>query len=97
MADIAVVGISAGLRAEDFIMMDFAYAAALLDGHPSLCHPPAASSATSSPAALESFTPAEYMAGAAKGYRIVDLLPAPTLTGFDWLDMTRPETAEGEV
>ena len=45
---------------------------------------------------LESFTPAEYMAGAAKGYRIVDLLPAPTLTGFDWLDMTKPETAEGK-
>ena len=45
---------------------------------------------------LESFTPAEYMAGAAKGYRLVDLLPAPTLTGFDWLDMTKPETAEGK-
>ena len=95
MADIAVVGISAGLKAEDFTMMDFAYAPPFSTA----IHPFATACGVlcnKLSGRLESFTPAEYMAGAAKGYRIVDLLPAPTLTGFDWLDMTRPETAEGK-
>ncbi|HIR60405.1 MAG TPA: FAD-dependent oxidoreductase [Candidatus Faecivivens stercoravium] len=95
MADIAVVGISAGLKAEDFIMMDFAYAPPFSTA----IHPFATACGVlcnKLSGRLESFTPAEYMAGAAKGYRIVDLLPAPTLTGFDWLDMTKPETAEGK-
>ncbi len=95
MADIAVVGISAGLKAEDFIMMDFAYAPPFSTA----IHPFATACGVLCNKLfrrLESFTPAEYMAGAAKGYRIVDLLPAPTLTGFDWLDMTKPETAEGK-
>ena len=93
MADIAVVGITAGLRIEDFLTMDFAYAPPFSTA----IHPFATACCVLSnkmSGRLESITPVEYMNGAAKDYRIVDVLPTPTLQGFDWLDMTKPETAE---
>ena len=37
---------------------------------------------------LDSFTPAEYLAGAAKEYRIVDVNPAgPTIPGATYVDL----------
>ena len=42
---------------------------------------------------LESFTPAEYAAGAAGDYRLVDAHPAPTLPGAQWIDLARVEEA----
>ena len=38
---------------------------------------------------LESFTPAEYAAGAAADYHVIDVLPAPTIPGAEWVDLTR--------
>lgn len=94
MADIAVVGISMGCRAEDFLSMDFAYAPPFSTA----IHPFAAACGVLTnkmTGRLESFTPAEYAAGAAAGYRLVDAHPAPSLPGAEWLDLTRPEQALG--
>lgn len=94
MADIAVVGISMGCRAEDFLSMDFAYAPPFSTA----IHPFAAACGVLTnkmTGRLESFTPAEYAAGAAAGYRLVDAHPAPSLSGAEWLDLTRPEQALG--
>lgn len=33
------------------------------------------------------FTPAEYAAGAAKGYRVIDVLPTPTIPGAQWVNL----------
>ena len=92
MADIAVVGISMGCRAEDFLSMDFAYAPPFSTA----IHPFAAACGVlvnKMTGRLESFTPAEYAAGAAAGYRLVDAHPAPSLPGAEWLDLTKAEQA----
>ena len=48
---------------------------------------------------LESFTPAEYAAGAAKDYHVIDVLPAPTIPGAEWVDLTKigPEGLPGHA
>lgn len=92
MADIAVTGISMGCRAEDFLTMDFAYAPPFSTA----IHPFAAACGVlvnKMTGRLESFTPGEYAAGAAEGYRLIDAHPAPVLPGGEWLDLTKPETA----
>ena len=43
---------------------------------------------------FETFTPEEYAAGAAEGYRIVDACLAPSITGAPYVELT---TVEGEV
>ena len=43
---------------------------------------------------FETFTPGEYAAGAAEGYRIVDACLAPSITGAPYVELT---TVEGEV
>ncbi len=71
MADIAVVGISMGARVEDFVTMDFAYAPPFSTA----IHPFAAACGivlNKLEGRLESFTPAEYAAGAAKDYRVLE-------------------------
>lgn len=90
MADIAVTGISMGCLAEDFITMDFAYAPPFSTA----IHPFASACGVlvnKISGRLESFTPAEYTAGAAKDYRLIDAHPVPTLPGAAWLDLTRAE------
>lgn len=77
MVDIAVTGIAANFKIEDFNTLDYAYAPPFSTAiHPFVqaCY------------ILENkingefvtFTPAEYAAGAAKGYRVIDVLPTPT-------------------
>lgn len=86
MADIAVVGIYARFKIEDFLTMDFAYAPPFSTA----IHPFAAACGVLSnklSGRLESFTPAEYARGDADGYRIIDAHPAPTLQGFDWFHL----------
>lgn len=94
MADIAVVGISAGLKVEDFAAMDFAYAPPFSTA----IHPFAVACGVllnKLSGRLDSFTPAEYAAGAAKEYTLIDAQPAPALPGAPWLDLTKVEaTAE---
>ncbi len=88
MADIAVVGLSAGLKAEDFVTMDFSYAPPFSTA----IHPFAAACGVllnKLSGRLESFTPAEYANGAAKDYILIDAHPAPSIPGAQWLDLTR--------
>ncbi len=91
MADIAVTGISMGCRVDDLLTMDFAYAPPFSTA----IHPLAAACGillNKIQGQLETITPAEYVAGAAKGYHLVDAHPSPTLPGADWFDLTKPET-----
>lgn len=92
MADIAVAGITMGCRAEDFITMDFAYAPPFSTA----IHPFAAACGilvNKLSGRLESFTPVEYAAGAANGYRLIDAHPAPTLPGAEWLNLSKAAEA----
>lgn len=92
MADIAVTGISLGAKVEDFLTMDFAYAPPFSTA----IHPFATSCGVllnKMTGRLESFTPVEYAAGAAKEYKLIDAHPAPTLPGAQWLDLTKVEEA----
>lgn len=91
MADIAVMGISMGACVEDFITMDFAYAPPFSTA----IHPFAAACGillNKMEGRLESFTPAEYSAGAAQEFRVLDAHPAPTLVGSEWVDLTNLES-----
>ena len=91
MADIAVVGLSMGSRAEDFITMDFAYAPPFSTA----IHPFAAACGilvNKMSGRLASFTPAEYASGAAEEYRLIDAHPTSILPGGEWIDLARPET-----
>ena len=92
MADIAVAGITMGCRAEDFITMDFAYAPPFSTA----IHPFAAACGilvNKLSGRLESFTPVEYVAGAANGYRLIDAHPAPTLPGAEWINLSKAAEA----
>ncbi len=96
MANIAVVGISMGARVEDFVTMDFAYAPPFSTA----IHPFAAACGivlNKLEGRLESFTPAEYAAGAAKDYRVLDAHPAPTIPGAEWVDLTNLEPVVGKI
>ncbi len=90
MADIAVAGISLGGKVEDFITMDFAYAPPFSTA----IHPFAAACGilvNKLSGRFASFTPTEYAAGAAAGYKLIDAQPAPALPGAEWFDLTKPE------
>lgn len=86
MTDIAVVGISAGLTLSDFDTMDLAYAPPFSTAiHPFVqaCY----ILENKIGGAFETFTPAEYAAGAAKGYRVIDVQPEPKIFGAEWIDL----------
>ncbi len=91
MADIAVVGISAGLNVEDFVTMDFAYAPPFSTA----IHPFAAACSVMMnkiTGRIESITPAEYASGKAKDYTLIDAHPAPTIPGAEWFDLSKTAT-----
>lgn len=95
MADIAVTGISFGGKVEDFLTLDFAYAPPFSTA----IHPFAAACGVlmnKMTGRLESFTPGEYGAGAAAGYRLIDAHPAPTLPGGEWFDLTKPQESSAK-
>lgn len=76
MVDIAVTGISAGMKLEDFDTLDYAYAPPFSTAiHPFVQACYILENKLSG--AYESFTPAEYAAGKAKGYKVIDASPAP--------------------
>lgn len=85
MADIAVVGISAGLKADDFATMDFSYAPPFSTA----IHPFAAACSiliNKISGRLVTFTPTEYAQGAARDYVLIDAHPAATIPGAVWVD-----------
>lgn len=86
MTDIAVVGISAGLTISDFDTMDLAYAPPFSTAiHPFVQACYILENKISG--AFETFTPAEFASGAAKGYRVIDVQPEPKIFGAEWIDL----------
>ncbi len=88
MADIAVVGISMGIKADDYITMDFAYAPPFSTA----IHPFAAACSVllnKISGRFVTFTPSEYTAGAAKDYILIDAHPAPTIPGAVWMNFSK--------
>lgn len=86
MVDIAVTGIACGMRVEDFDTLDYAYAPPFSTAiHPFVqaCY----ILENKMSGALETFTPAEYAQGAAKGYRVIDVLPQAGIPGAKWVDL----------
>ncbi len=93
ITDIAVTAISLGATAEQLASMDFAYAPPFSTA----IHPFAHTVnilLNKLNGGLDSFTPVEYEAGAAEGYRIVDCAIQPSLPAYPYLDLTK---IEGEV
>ncbi|MGN0588002.1 MAG: FAD-dependent oxidoreductase [Ruminiclostridium sp.] len=93
MTDIAVVAISAGLRIGDFDDLDMAYAPPFSTAiHPFVqaCYV----IGNKMRGEFETFTPLEYLEGKAKGYRVIDVQPAPAIYGAEWVDLGK---VEGEL
>ena len=89
MADVAVTAISLGAKLEDLQSIDFSYAPPFSTA----IHPMAAACSillNKISGRLDSFTPAQYAAGEAKGYRPVDAQPKPSIPGLAWFDLTDP-------
>lgn len=90
LADIAVAAISMNAAVDDLLDMDFAYAPPFSTA----IHPIAVTAGilvNKISGRLKSVTPIEYASGAAAGYRVVDVYPAPTIAGAQWFDLTKPE------
>lgn len=86
MIDIAVTGISMGAKLEDFENLDYAYAPPFSTAiHPFVQAVYILLNKLTG--VLESMTPAEYAAGAAKEYTIVDVAPQPSIPGARWVDL----------
>lgn len=93
MTDIAVVGISAGLSVWDFDTLDMAYAPPFSTAiHPFVqaCYV----LENKMKGQFETFTPAEYLEGAAKGYKVIDVQPEPKIFGAQWVDLGK---VNGEI
>lgn len=86
MVDIAVTGISCGMKLEDFDTLDFAYAPPFSTAiHPfvTACY----ILENKLDGILESMTPAEYQAGAAKDYTVIDALPTAGIPNARWINI----------
>lgn len=88
MVDIAVTGISMGAVIDDFDTLDFAYAPPFSTAiHPFVQACYILENKLSG--AFETFTPAEYAAGKAKGYKVIDAHPTATIPGAQWVDLSK--------
>ncbi len=88
LTDIAVTGIAAGMKIEDFDTLDFAYAPPFSTAiHPFVqaCY----ILENKLNGEFDTFTPVEYAAGAAKGYKVIDAQPKPGIPGAQWVDITK--------
>ena len=88
MVDIAVTGISMGAKVTDFVTLDFAYAPPFSTA----IHPFAQACGileNKLSGALETFTPAEYAAGAARGYTVLDVQQKASIAGAQWIDLSK--------
>lgn len=93
MADIAVVAIAMRARLHQLCNLDFAYAPPFSTA----IHPFAAAVQillNKLSGGLVSIGPAEFRAGAAEGYRVVDTGMAPSIPGAPWLDYTALSAGE---
>ncbi len=88
MVDIAVTGISMGAKLEDFENADYAYAPPFSTAiHPFVQAVYVLLNKLNG--TMVSMTPAEYAAGKAEGYRVIDVAPAPAIRGADYVDLTK--------
>ena len=88
MVDIAVTGIAMGAKIEDFDTLDYAYAPPFSTAiHPFVqaCY----ILENKMSGAYESMTPAEYAATKARGYKVIDVSPAPAIPGAQWVDLAK--------
>ncbi len=93
ITDIGVTAISLGATVEQLAVMDFAYAPPFSTA----IHPFAHSVnilMNKLDGELETLTPAEFAAGAAEGYEIIDCAIEPSLPGKKYLNLTK---VDGEV
>ena len=93
ITDIGVTAISLGATVDQLAVMDFAYAPPFSTA----IHPFAHSVnilMNKLDGELETFTPAEFAAGAAEGYEIIDCAIEPSLPGKKYLNLTK---VDGEV
>ena len=96
VVDVMVAALYQRLRVEDLDLMDLSYAPPFSTAiHPLVTAGYILENKLAGE--LESFTPAEYAAGAAAGYEVVDVLPAPSIPGARWVDLTKigPDGIEG--
>lgn len=93
MADIAVIGINMNSTLEDFENADLAYAPPFSTAiHPFVQAVYILLNKLNGE--LVSMTPAQYSAGAAKGYKVVDVMPEPTIRGAFYVDL---KSVNGEI
>lgn len=93
MVDIAVMGLNMGARLEDFENGDFAYAPPFSTAiHPFVQAVYILLNKINKK--LVSMTPAEYAAGKAKGYQVLDVAPVPTIRGARYVDLGK---VDGEL
>lgn len=86
MVDIAVMGINMGAVLEDFENADFAYAPPFSTAiHPFVQAVYVLLNKLNG--TLVSMTPAEYAAGKAEGYKVVDVAPEPTIRGAFYVNL----------
>ncbi len=86
MVDIAVTGIAMEAKIDDFDTLDFAYAPPFSTAiHPFVQACYILENKLSG--AFETFTPAQYAAGEAKAYRVIDAHPSPSIPGAAWVDL----------
>lgn len=87
ITDIAVVGISQGMKLDDFDTLDLAYAPPFSTAiHPfvTACY----ILENKIDGSFTSMSPAEYLSGAAKGYTVLDVQPAPAIPNARWIDLS---------
>ena len=86
MVDIAVTGIASGMKLEDFDTLDYAYAPPFSTAiHPFVQACYILENKLSGE--FETITPAEYAKGAAKEYRVIDVLPEAGIPGAKWINL----------
>ncbi|HIY51891.1 MAG TPA: FAD-dependent oxidoreductase [Candidatus Olsenella avicola] len=88
VVDVVVTALYQKLAVEDLDLMDLSYAPPFSTAiHPLVTAGYILENKLAGE--LESFTPAEYAAGAASGYTVIDVLPAATIPGAEWVDLTK--------
>lgn len=88
VVDIVVEALYHKLAVEDLDLMDFAYAPPFSTAiHPLVTAGYILENKLTG--AFETFTPAQYAAGEAKDYAVIDVLPAPTIPGAEWVDLAK--------
>lgn len=100
MVDIAVVALTLGASLHDLENMDLAYAPPFSTAIHPFAHTLNVLLNKIS-GGLDSFTPAEYAAGLAEGYKVVDVSINPSLEGAPYVDLTKiagplPEYGTGD-